>query len=179
MDALDKRAVLAEREKTLRKVTETATSVARRALEPIRRRLDALERTAKQPAKIGPKGDDGLAFDGLNAELIGERTLKLTFENGERRKEFEFQIPSLIYRGAYRSGESYTRGDMVSLAGSLWHCNFLTSEKPKASKCKDWTLCVRRGRDGANGKDGERGPAGPSGKQGKSATQILTDGSKV
>jgi hypothetical protein len=53
----------------------------------------------------------------------------------------------LIYRGAYKPGEKYVRGNFISYGGSLWHCNSPTDERPGGGG-EAWTLAVKRGRDG-------------------------------
>jgi hypothetical protein len=67
-----------------------------------------------------------------------------------------------IYQGVYKDGAGYAPGDMVTCRGSLWHCNEATSAKPGYSDAgtKEWTLCVKQGRDGRDGKDG--GPIEPA-----------------
>lgn len=67
------------------------------------------------------------------------------------------KLPVMLYRGVYREGESYERGDTVTWAGSLWHCDADTTAKPDAVGSKAWTLAAKRGRDG---KDGERARTG-------------------
>lgn len=72
--------------------------------------------------------------------------------------EKSFQLPVQIYRGVYREGETYERGDTATWAGSLWHANEKTADKPgDGSK---WSLAVKKGRDGKDGEKGETGPAG-------------------
>jgi hypothetical protein len=60
-------------------------------------------------------------------------------------------LPVMIYRGVYCEGE-YEAGDTVTWAGSLWHCNETTCDKPGEGGC--WTLCAKKGRDGKDGKHG-------------------------
>lgn len=57
-----------------------------------------------------------------------------------------FSVPSTIYRKVYRDGERYTQGDLVTWAGSVWHCEKETDQKPGEGS-EDWTLAVKRGRD--------------------------------
>jgi hypothetical protein len=57
----------------------------------------------------------------------------------------------LAYLGVYQDGKSYDRGELVTWAGSAWHCNEATTTKPGDSS-KAWTLMVKRGRDGKDGK---------------------------
>lgn len=73
-------------------------------------------------------------------------------------------LPAMIYRGVFKSGEKYAKGDTATLDGSLWHCNTDTSARPGSSE--DWTLCAKRGRDGRNGEKGDPGPRGERGMPG-------------
>lgn len=59
----------------------------------------------------------------------------------------EFSLPAMIYRGIFSEGQEYARGDTVTWAGSLWHCNEPTQEKP-IDGSKFWQLAAKRGRDG-------------------------------
>jgi len=68
--------------------------------------------------------------------------------------------PGLVFRGVFADGQVYDRGQVVTYAGSSWHCNDTTTTKP-GDGSKAWTLMVKRGRDG---KDGAPGPAGPAGR---------------
>jgi integrin beta 3 len=126
--------------------------------------------------KDGADGKDGFGFDDLTVDYDGERTFVFRFAQGERTKEFPFQVPVMIFRGAFRE-QAYERGDTVTFGGSLWVCNSATGDKPDDG-IEGWTKAIRRGRDGKNGKDGERGMAGPQGRAGRDLTQMAADGSK-
>jgi hypothetical protein len=55
--------------------------------------------------------------------------------------------PRLKYLGAWQQGSHYTEAQLVTFAGSLWHCNSPTGTQPCASdQC--WTMAARKGRDG-------------------------------
>jgi hypothetical protein len=60
--------------------------------------------------------------------------------------------PGLEWKGAYQEGTSYDLGQMVFFAGQSWHCNAATTSKPDIGS-KDWSLVVKRGRDGKDGRD--------------------------
>lgn len=62
----------------------------------------------------------------------------------------EFSFPTVIYRGIYKDGEQYEPGDQVTWAGSQWHCNEPTRDKPLTGS-KAWTLVVKKGKDGRSG----------------------------
>lgn len=96
----------------------------------------------------GRDGKDGHTFtlDDFDIEPIDERTIKMGFTHGEVKHSFELAIPALIYRGVWREGETYDRGDMTTWAGGVWHCDKDgCTGKPDSG---DWTLAVKRGRDG-------------------------------
>jgi hypothetical protein len=59
--------------------------------------------------------------------------------------------PGLTYQGVFQDGKRYDVGDVTTWAGSTWHCNEPTESKP-GDGSKDWTLMVKRGRDGKDGK---------------------------
>lgn len=86
-----------------------------------------------------------------DAEYNGEREFSLSIErsSGEIDK-IALDFPMPIYRNVYKDGVEYKGGDVVTWAGSLWICGTDTKEKPGESK--DWTLCVKKGRDGKDGK---------------------------
>lgn len=54
----------------------------------------------------------------------------------------------LTYCGVYVDGRSYDRGDGVTYAGSFWHCNTDGTRTKPGEGSSDWTLTVKRGRDG-------------------------------
>lgn len=94
----------------------------------------------------GRDGVDGFGFDDLIFEHDGERGFKLRFVQGERVKDFAFEVPVVLDRGVYRAEQTYSKGDAVSWAGSLWIAQKDTGTKPDGGE--DWRLAVKRGRDG-------------------------------
>lgn len=59
-----------------------------------------------------------------------------------------FAVPVTLYRGVFKSGTEYQPGDTVTWAGSVWHCDSVTTDKPGEPGSQGWTLAVKRGRDG-------------------------------
>ena len=55
----------------------------------------------------------------------------------------ELERDQLKFAGVWQSSASYKRGDLATHAGSLWHCNGATSERPGDGS--GWQLCVKRG----------------------------------
>lgn len=100
----------------------------------------------------GEAGRDGFKLSDFDANVSPDgRTIELSFEQGEERFEVEMKFPVPIYRGVFKEGEPYEAGDMATWAGSLWHCDEKTAEKPDVGP---WRLCVKKGRDGKDGKNG-------------------------
>lgn len=107
--------------------------------------------------KDGDRGEAGFSLDDFGVSLKEDgRTLELSFSRGEAAFVRELALPTMIYRGIYREGQAYEKGDTVTYAGSLWHCNGgeaggewagQTKEKP-GDGAKSWTLAAKRGRDG-------------------------------
>lgn len=97
---------------------------------------------------VPENGKNGFELDDFDIERIDERTLKFKFERGNELHTFELEFPVMIYRGVYQDGKDYTRGDVVTWAGSLWHCERAATSKPDSGE--DWKLIVKRGRDGKN-----------------------------
>lgn len=100
----------------------------------------------------GQNGVDGLGFDDVASEFDGDRTLTVKFVRGTQVKAFPFVLPYLRYQGVFVEGKSYAIGDTVTWGGSTWHANQETTAKP-GDGSRDWTLVVKRGRDGKDGKD--------------------------
>lgn len=49
-----------------------------------------------------------------------------------------------VWRGTWKGdGTRYSKGDLLTDRGSLWHCNRDTAERPGTSPA--WTLAVKRG----------------------------------
>lgn len=72
--------------------------------------------------------------------------------SGDREQTKRFGIPTMIYRGVYSDSEVYQKGDAVTRAGSVWHCD---KDNPKTtpgsaneSSKEEWTLCVKKGAQG-------------------------------
>lgn len=99
------------------------------------------------PGKDGTDGEHGEAWDKMGVERVGPRTVRLSFGRGEQASVHELQFPVPIYRGVFVLGDAYEAGDLVTWAGSLWHCNDPSEEKP-GDGSKAWTLAAKRGRDG-------------------------------
>lgn len=110
-----------------------------------------------EAGKDGERGADGFSLEDFDVNLKADgRTVELSFSRGDETFTRELALPTMIYRGAYVDGKEYERGDTVTWAGSLWHCNGgettgewagTTKDKPGEGS-KAWTLAAKRGRDG-------------------------------
>jgi collagen type III alpha len=114
----------------------------------------------------GRDGADGLGFDDLRVELVGNRTMRFVFARGDKVKTFDHAMPFILDQGQWDDKRSYERGDGVSRAGS-----FFIAQKDAPGgvpgESIDWRLAARKGRDGRDGRDGKEGERGPAGKDGQ------------
>lgn len=128
--------------------------------------------------KDGKDGRNGFSLDDFDTELQEDgRTLHFKFEAGDTLEIHEIEFPFVIYRGVFVDGTTYAKGDLVTWAGSLWHCNAETSEKPGEGS-KAWTLAAKKGRDGKDGQAGPPGERGLEGRPGRDLTQLGPGGEK-
>lgn len=119
------------------------------------------------PGADGERGDPGFSLTDFDAQAKdGGRIIVLTFVQGDYSEVHELPTAIQIYRGVFRDGQAYEPGDTVTWAGSLWHCNEPTTDKPGEGH-KAWTLAAKKGRDGKDGRPGEKGDAGTPGRPGK------------
>lgn len=106
----------------------------------------------KVHGKDGEAGRDGesLTLDDFDVSMIDERSIEIAFTKGDFTHSFEIEFPVAIYRGVHRDGQTYAKGDMVTWAGSLWHANEATADKPGGDS--PWQLAAKKGRDGRDAK---------------------------
>jgi len=133
-------------------------------VEGLRERLVAVEVRGAVPGPQGPigahgangrDGVNGLGFDDFEEEMLDNgRVIVRRYTSGDRVKECRHQTATMIYRGVYIHGKQYERGDVVTWSGATWHANVVTVTKPDEGH-KDWTLMVKRGRDGKDGLDAQ------------------------
>ena len=127
-------------------------------------RRTQLERVSRAVTALRAAGVDCF-FDLEDIEITladDERTLTLAFVRGEQRIERAITLHHPIYRGIYKQGDKYSRGDTVTWGGSTWIAMRDTDSKPETDD--SWRLSVKRGRDG---KDGAKGDPGQKGRDGK------------
>ena len=111
-----------------------------------------LIRTGIRDGEDGNPGLNGFDLEDFNVEKGDDgRTFILKFDRGDTRHEYELTFPVPVYCGIFKEGEAYVPGDLVTWGGCLWHCDKETTEKPDSA---DWTLAVKKGRDGKDAKNG-------------------------
>lgn len=68
----------------------------------------------------------------------------------ERVESLERQLAegTVSYKGIWSADQQYRRGDLTTLSGNVWHANRPTTSKPGEAPHSDWTLMVRKGKDG-------------------------------
>ncbi|MFV6580611.1 phage gp6-like head-tail connector protein [Klebsiella pneumoniae] len=85
----------------------------------------------------------------VDISMNGQRNFIVTVNRASGAIEKKsFDIPTMVYRGVFKSGDEYLPGDTVTWGGSLWHCDEQTQDKPGEAGSKGWTLAAKRGRDG-------------------------------
>jgi hypothetical protein len=108
--------------------------------------LEARPMIPGPPGESGPPGADGLGFDTYTVDYDGERTFTHRWTSGEKTIAIPFRVPLAIYRGVFLDGKIYEHGDLVTVNGSIYHCDADTMSRP-GDGSKDWTLAVKRGKD--------------------------------
>ena len=105
----------------------------------VRRAVEALPR---------PKdGADAMSIDDFVLDLKDDgRTLVFKFAANGREKTYEIVAPWQIYRGVFKAGTLYRKGDTATYGGSQWVALRDTTQTPGSGD--DWVLAVKRGRDG-------------------------------
>jgi hypothetical protein len=105
-----------------------------------------LEAVGKIP--VPKDGKDGINWDDLKIEHDGARTVTFRYARGENSKEFTITFPAIVYRGVFKDGETYARGDLATLDGSLWICNAEQTKARPGTGDPAWSLGAKKGRDG-------------------------------
>jgi hypothetical protein len=109
------------------------------------------------PATIERVGREPVTVDLLVRLLppIIRDYLQETLEPLVRRLDDLESRPQLQYCGVWSGERTYVTGNVVTSAGSAWHCNAETTDRPGASPC--WVLMVKRGSRGRPDAHGQRG----------------------
>jgi integrin beta 3 len=132
------------------------TAVAKLALDLERREQEVLRRVEANAQELCrrtlediPKPRDGFGFDDMTVLYDGERKVTFRYQRGDVIKDFDFALPIPIYKGVFKPGDLYDRGDTVTYSGSLWAAERTTNKRP-LEEDSGWRLAVKKG---VNGKD--------------------------
>lgn len=90
----------------------------------------------------------------VEESLDDGRTIRrtLTMTNGKVIVS-ERKTSIAIYRGVWKHDTEYSRGDMATRDGSVWHCEHDGPTLEEPGKSSHWRLAVKRGNHGRDGKD--------------------------
>ena len=69
----------------------------------------------------------------------------------QRIEQLEQTLGEFGYLGQWQEGVVYRAGNFVTLGGSLWHCNVNECSTRPSTENPDYSLAVKRGRDGKPG----------------------------
>jgi len=116
-------------------------------LEEVAAMMQRLDATLRSPVK--PVYDaNGILIGARRSALPGDESSDggATLAAMEARLKAVEKKPLMRYRGVWKAEVRYDEGDVATLGGSMWHADCSTTARPGTSD--DWTLCVKRGRDG-------------------------------
>lgn len=83
----------------------------------------------------------------VDARWDGKTLVEITTLSDGTVSEARKFFPVAVYKGVFDGGE-YEQGDTATWAGSLWHCNKTGTKAKPGDGSSDWTLAVKKGRDG-------------------------------
>ena len=88
---------------------------------------------------------DGIAWV---SPTIDGKHIKMTVRTSSGHEDYaDAVIPVQVYKGVFDASD-YEQGDTATWAGSLWHCNMTGTKAKPGDGSPDWTLAVKKGRDG-------------------------------
>ena len=118
-----------------------------------------IERHKSEPVTYAVFGE---AFNVL-LDVIAEpmKAVKRRFERSDaaiatleaRVAKLEARPTGVAYKGVWDSSEVYQRGQFVTRAGSIWHCERDHNRGILPGAGDGWRLAVKKGSDGKDGKD--------------------------
>ncbi len=116
----------------------------RRSQVVIQRAIDRIPTPAD--GRDGSDGKDGLSVDDFDCYMKEDgRTLVIKIDNGRVQKEREIKLAVPIYRGVYKQGDAYAKGDTITYGGSLYIAQVDAPAAPGDGV--SWKLAVKRGAD--------------------------------
>lgn len=90
---------------------------------------------------------DGIAA--ITPKLEGKQLVLTIVQSSGTESVLVADLPIQEYKGVYSpEGDGYAAHDTVTWAGSLWHCNKTGTTAKPGDGSPDWTLAVKKGRDG-------------------------------
>lgn len=106
-------------------------------------RISKLEAELRKTKGLMKKGSEGFEIE------QGDDFRTFTLKSASGAQSFEIPVP--IFRGAWKEGESYSRGDTCVWGGSSWSALRATCARPDTPE-SGWMIAARKGRDGKEGK---------------------------
>lgn len=88
---------------------------------------------------------DGIAA--ITPKLEGKQLMLTIVQSSGAESVLVADLPIQEYKGVW-SEQDFTAHDTVTWAGSLWHCNKTATTAKPGDGSPDWTLAVKKGRDG-------------------------------
>jgi hypothetical protein len=125
-------------------------------VDALERRLAAVETKAAVPGPMGPPGPpgaDGLGFDDLSFDYVGQRTLRLSWSRGDRVKTQDVSLTGFPDVDpddlAWRADKTYQRGDIVQLNGAWIARGTSVGMRPGSGEdaAASWKLFLKAGKD--------------------------------
>ena len=108
----------------------------------------------EEAAKIRPapirQPDAPVSRNELRRELGKVVEVLATVQEQFERRMGDLADAQMKFVGVWKRGQAYSKGAFATHQGSGWHCNADTTAEPGTSA--DWTLSIKRGRDGKDGK---------------------------
>ena len=107
--------------------------------------------------KDGQNGCDGISFEAFEIEYLPEsHEMVVKATAAGRTKELRYPAGGIRPAGYWRDGTKAEAGEAWVHDGSLWIARSPTATKPE-SRCEDWIIAARKGRDGERGAKGADG----------------------
>jgi hypothetical protein len=147
---------------TERRANDTVQSITQSALAKIPIPKDGVDGVDGKDGKDGVDGKDGMPIElkDLHIERVGR---EIRIMRGDTVWQ-SFVVESVEYRGLYKVGQQYAKGDLVTWGGSLFIATRSTDTCPETTTDDSWRLAAKRGRDGKDGKNGKDGVDGKDGQ---------------
>lgn len=100
--------------------------------------------TYEQHARAAGATDADLARPATYGDLLKYLDLLAGEIKKLKARATEVETKAMRFRGVHQPAEDYTRGDLVTHQGALWHCNRPTTDRP-GDGGTSWQLAVKSG----------------------------------